>query len=1604
MGKFWLLTILIVERNGVVFMQSNGSFLREIRGWMLIGLMLIAGWCYGEWVTVGSTANNEAVSATVLRSDENGTDFTLSVSGIQIDGITLNGETFSKLTIPGEWNTWQVGYPDLPKVVKLVAIPATGNVELHVEAGEFTVVNGVNVPPVQEEDLMDVAAAGDALEFNGDCYRADAFYPDNLAEISEPVVARDFRLVAVTMYPVQYNPVTQQLRMYSDLSVSVEHTGGQGVNEKQVSERRLSRGMMPFYRHEVLNFDELDLQDPGAGFGTILIICYNNSTVLTEANKIAKWKQKKGYNVEVVTTSVTGTSASNIYNYIYNMYHNPNQDPPLEYVMIVGDASGSYSVAAASSISDYGYSLLEGGDYIAEIAIGRLSFNLINDLRAIRKKLIKYESNPYMGGSNPNWFQDAWMYAGTSMSVTSTVHTMEYVRQLLYSAGYQQINLDTHGYSASESTIQSRINAGVGIWNHRPAWVGEVYCSHVDELSNGYMNPLCLNLSCGTGDFVSSDDVSECLLAQGSELQPQGAIAAIATATSGTHTQPNNIFDGSFFHALITLGQYNVGDALAIGKAHFLWQSIGWSGPHESYEYCYWNNLMGDPSTEIWTDTPEVISADYPSSISIGTNMVTISVEDASLLPLEGAYVHIYKANETMVGGLTDATGEVSLPITATTADSLFITVSGHNLKPVVGYALVQSSPRNVAPVSVAIDDDNSGYSQGNNNGEANPGEALEINVTLKNWGTSSANGVSATISTSDPYVASMGNTTVSYGNISGGSQVTPTDDFEVTLASTIPHGYDIQLELEITDMNRTIYTSLVVLSIEEIDLEYDSHAWVNAGNGIFDAGEIVNLQVTLENVGQVDAPSGITATVAVDNPAITILDATGTYPAINQGATGTNSTNRFQLQADTTLFNGTPFEVTLYLENASGFRDTVVFQDTIGTVVVTDPMGPDAYGYYAFDNEDLFYNKAPSYSWVDIDPGHQGSGTLLSLPDYGENQDVSVYVPLTFTVNYYGQTYSGITVCSNGWLAFGDQSDLAHAQNWRIPGALGALSQVSALWDDFRCYSSGDGRVWKYYDPSDHLFIIEWSRVYNLGSGDRETFQVIIYDENYYPTPTNDAEIRVQYMYVTNGDNYDNYASVGIDNQDQSIGLEYTFNNQYPPAAAALTNGRAILFTTDPGTLIDPPNIIVNPLSVTGFAAPGDSTEQYVTVSNTGASNLNYSISIFYVSDGGLDNPILPFTPLVRRDYIDYSSKNPFTVDISDQGQSGGGQLDNSGGPDNFGYVWIDSDEPGGPVYSWVEIATIGTNTGITGDDQNVGPFGLGFTMEFYGQNYNSIRVCSNGWMSFTSTLTTYSNRTIPYASNPNALLAPFWDDLYPPGSGDIYYYQDTANQRFIMQFDNMDHIGIGGPYTFEAILYANGRIVFQYQNLVTYLTSCTVGIEDHNGTDGLQVAYNQAYLHNNMAIEFAMPGQWLEVTPLFGTVEPGNSDELTFKMNAVELDTGTYEANVTISNNDPNNSQVVVPVTFIVSDAPSAPPEFVDNFVIQKVGDHSVLTWSPVTEDTSGFPITVSRYNIYLDTVPDFTPGPGNFHDSTPDTTYMHVNAIQSNVKLFYVVTAEH
>ena len=75
-----------------------------------------------------------------------------------------------------------------------------------------------------------------------------------------------------------------------------------------------------------------------------------------------------------------------------------------------------------------------------------------------------------------------------------------------------------------------------------------------------------------------------------------------------------------------------------------------------------------------------------------------------------------------------------------------------------------------------------------------------------------------------------------------------------------------------------------------------------------------------------------------------------------------------------------------------------------------------------------------------------------------------------------------------------------------------------------------------------------------------------------------------------------------------------------------------------------------------------------------------------------------------------------------------GNRNLRGAGGPDGFGYMWIDSDEAGGPAFVWNDIAATGTAvTGLT-DDSFAGPFNLGINFPFYANTYSQVFVGSNG------------------------------------------------------------------------------------------------------------------------------------------------------------------------------------------------------------------------------------------------------------------------------------
>jgi len=248
--------------------------------------------------------------------------------------------------------------------------------------------------------------------------------------------------------------------------------------------------------------------------------------------------------------------------------------------------------------------------------------------------------------------------------------------------------------------------------------------------------------------------------------------------------------------------------------------------------------------------------------------------------------------------------------------------------------------------------------------------------------------------------------------------------------------------------------------------------------------------------------------------------------------------------------------------------------------------------------------------------------------------------------------------------------------------------------------------------------------------------------------------------------------------------------------------------------------------------------------------------------------------------------------------------------------YCCITSDDPGGPQFTWVDIRSIGTHVPL-GDDTNVGPFPLGFAFDFYDRVYSSVRICSNGFLSFTSTSTAFANQCIPSLPEPNNALYVFWDDLDLRTRGSVHYYRDPINSRFIVQFTDVPRYPSTEPdsLTFQVILSPNGEILFQYLRMVGTLGSATIGIEDSTGTTGLSLACNGQYVSNEFAVLFKrLSLSWLFVDRANGTIVPGDSAVINLIVVAWALPPGNYFARLRVVGNTPQ--YVDVPIHLEVLD----------------------------------------------------------------------------------------
>ncbi len=1095
----------------------------------------------------------------VSRSD--GGEFVVEIGEIEIDAAAAEDGEYILVRVPEAGFSNEIGRPMLPVYRRLVELPHGAAGELVVRSGDLRKYD-IEHPVYPRQHPVPKSGPVPEFVFDEKFYSEPGFAPAIGARIVETGVVRGHRVALVEINPVSYNPVEGVVEVAHRMEVSLRWNGADWGLTRRLHERYDSPAFAGRLQGVVVNSGQLsqrrmpngEWRMPELPVGYLIIVPDD-----WEANvePLAEWRRRKGFSVFVRNlTEVGGSSAGVVRDYIKDAYD--NWPIPPSFVLLVGDIGqiGYFDgQGTGSPPTDLNFGMMDAGDYFPDIDVGRASVVSAAQLDSLVSKIVSYEQNTWTGGTA--WLNKQYFIAssdGGNHQIAEGTHS--YVMAKLRPLGIECDSLWL--YHGSGTPLTTAINGGrswVTYSGHggTDCWADpnpDFDINDVHGLTNVDMVPYVQTYACVSGNFASTS-YPECFSESWIRTGKRGAIAHIASSVSSYWEEDDTLerrvfdcmFDSSFFWIM---GGFN--------KAKLVYyQQMG--ATQETRRYFEMYNLMGDGAIDVYWHEPTGLTVTHPPVIPLGNYPLTVTVSGTDG-PIEDALVCAMGVQDTAVfsSGYTDAGGEVILNVHTTSPDTVYVTVTGHNLEPYLGLALAMpSSGAYVIHLSHTVDDS----AGGNNDGIINPGETINLPMWMKNWGSATAQNVVTTLRTADVSIAML-DSVKSFGDIAAGDSVhTGSDGFGFEVAGSCTNGYVLRFTISSRDANDSVWETPLSLVAGAPVLDYagwdaDDPPPGGNGNRMIEPGETGDLIITLRNTGQGNA-YGVTAILRSSDSRLAVLDSLGSFGDIARDTTGNNDGDRFAVRADNSIPRETQVSCTLHI-TVDGLTYARAFDLDIGVIRTCDPVpdGPRTPArYYAYDIADTVYTEAPTFSWFEIN----GVGTQLVLDD---DQTIEVSLPSGFgPLTYYGDDFGSLSICSNGWIAPGRTTVTAYSNDSFPNGEEPAM--IAPCWDDL--YPEVGGGVWYYHDAANHRFVVEWDSVHYYSPREAwDKFQVVIYDTT-VQTETGDNVILYQYLTA----NHCGSSTVGIEDQDSQIGINYVFNGSYHRGAVSLEPGMAIRITTNP-------------------------------------------------------------------------------------------------------------------------------------------------------------------------------------------------------------------------------------------------------------------------------------------------------------------------------------------------------------------------------------------------------------------------------------------------------
>ncbi|MCD6177411.1 MAG: T9SS type A sorting domain-containing protein [Candidatus Cloacimonetes bacterium] len=1126
-----------------------------------------------------------------LEFSEINSSFKISGS-FEVDKINteqIEENTFDKIIISNCESSLTSNAFELPVYSRLVSLPPTGNYK------------STNIEYNYDEIVLSNKIASKRFNEQEDIYAVDEWFPEDIIVVGKPAIMRGNRFSQISISPIQYNPKQNTVRVLKNIEIDFEIDYSDNRNP-------LTKDIVSSHFNNIASKKILGANSRISSVGGEYLFIAPSS-VESILQPLLRWKEKLGFNTKLALIDDIGTTAEDIKAYLQNAY-DTWENPP-EFVILVGDVSGVIQCPAFFvegyltpwDVSDHNYTLLDGDDYFPDIFIGRLSVQSQMELMTVISKIINYERNPFveipwqkralMVGHVEEW--NGYSQREILMGIRNKLLDFEYTTVDTFISPWQQGNTQLANIiSEGESFVCYRGAGSPSYWSG--GYTGPMFTiDDIDLLNNGFMLPLVTSMTCGGGDFASEQFTTcfgEKWITCGNPSEPFGAIGFIGPSEYDTKTWFNNANAMGIYQGITQEGLFRCGEMLLRGKMELYNnypQNHAWGGSLDSDQfYFYVYNLLGDPGLQILTDIPKELELIYDTEIPNSANFIEVQLNNFEN-DLAEFTIAITSENSLMATGITDANGIAIIPINLPAGD-YEVTASKYCYIPLTDNLIVNSN------ASLILE--NFSFSE-----QLISGQNSNLEFTFANIGIADIENITIMISCDNENI-SFSNSLFVLSLLEAGQNYS--DELEIQVSEGWNDGEEVQLFLDITSDSGD-YEFLILSEIISPELIVSEFLVQNSTNCLIQ-NETADITIELLNCGNYQTGNFQAELICINENAV-IENVLANYVNIQQNETGTVN---FTIIPENVI-TGELAQFEMVITNNDNILYNISFNFPIGIIDSTSVTFCEN-GYYAIESSDVGNFNAPEYDWIEIDPNYGGDGSLLNS-DHTTQDGFTKVIPLPFQFNYFGNFYDHISVCSEGYISM-DPTPLIFHRNRNIPSGVGPAGMIAPFWDNLI-----DGRIYVKYDEENNYFVIEWSDFKNEFDETDETFQVILYDPEFYFTATENKLIKFQYKEVNNNDQDNNFATVGIENYQQTDGLLITFSNIYPITTHELQNQTAILFlnNTDSGI----PFISTAPENY-NFSIPADSTFSVdLNLSNAlGSSEVFYEVSLAHFARVPSDYP----------------------------------------------------------------------------------------------------------------------------------------------------------------------------------------------------------------------------------------------------------------------------------------------------------------------------------------------------------------------------------------------